>query len=74
MSITTPLPVCHAPGRGLAPPPMTAILLPVTNILNLEKDRKDRTTNRYLDHETALANDVRIAGVRNPVKVKPTKG
>ena len=71
MSTTAPVPVCSAPGRGPAPQQVTAIQIPVAKILNLAKDRKDRTTKRYFDHETALTNDIRAAGVRNPVKVKP---
>ena len=69
MSDTAPVPVCHAPIRGPGPQPVTAIPIPIAKILNLAKDRKDRNTKRYFDHETALTNDIRTAGVRNPVKV-----
>ncbi len=46
-----------------------SVQVPTNKILNLLKDRKDRTTKKYFDHETALMQDISVAGVRNPVKV-----
>lgn len=50
-------------------PDMTLLRIPLAKILDLLKDRKDRSTKAYYDHETALMNDIRVAGVRNPIKV-----
>jgi hypothetical protein len=49
-------------------PEPAGIRVPLAKILNLLRDRKDRTTKAYWDHETALTNDIKAAGVRNPVK------
>lgn len=43
--------------------------LKVTELLPLAMDRKDRTTKRYFDHETAIMNDVAANGIRSPLKV-----
>lgn len=53
------------------PSKLNTVYLPTSKILDLLKDRKDRTTKRYYDHETALFNDAKIAGIRNPIKVIP---
>ncbi|OWK35154.1 ParB/RepB/Spo0J family partition protein [Fimbriiglobus ruber] len=47
---------------------MVVTQIPISKILNLFRDRKDRTTKHYYDHETALTNDIREAGIRNPLK------
>ena len=52
--------------------PLTVVHLPLAQILDLEKDRKDRTTKAYQDHEYALMLDIRTHGVRNPIKVIAT--
>ena len=47
-----PTPVCTVPD---ATPKQVAIQVRVAKVLNLHKDRKDRTTKKYFDHETADA-------------------
>ncbi len=43
--------------------------LKTTELLPLAIDRKDRTTKRYFDHETAIMHDIAANGIRTPVKV-----
>lgn len=45
------------------------LTLPITRILPLKKDRKDRTTKAYYDHELALMRDIVAVGIRTPLKV-----
>ncbi len=48
---------------------LVAQSVPITRVLDLVRDRKDRTTKAYFDHETALVRDIRVAGIRTPLKV-----
>ncbi|OWK41970.1 ParB/RepB/Spo0J family partition protein [Fimbriiglobus ruber] len=66
MSAPLPDPNHYGPASGLF-----VTQIPISKILNLLRDRKDRTTKHYYDHETAITNDIRVAGIRNPVKVIP---
>jgi hypothetical protein len=44
------------------------VRVPLAKILDLLRDRKDRTTKAYWDHETALMTDIKADGIRNPIK------
>lgn len=48
---------------------LAVIMVPVHQVLDLLRDRKDRTTHAYFEYVTRLAADIKVAGVRNPVKV-----
>lgn len=54
-----------------APANLAVLVVPIPRLLDLARDRKDRTTRRYLDHEAHLTADIRAAGVRTPLKVVP---
>jgi ParB-like chromosome segregation protein Spo0J len=51
--------------------PLKVTVILVAMILNLLHDRKDRTSKRYFEHETAIYKDILTAGIRNPIKVIP---
>jgi ParB-like chromosome segregation protein Spo0J len=48
---------------------LVVLMVPISRVLDLTVDRKDRTSKAYMDHEMALMRDVKVAGIRTPLKV-----
>ena len=53
------------------PPGSEVLWVPPQCILPLKDDYKNRTTKEYLEHENALAQDIRLHGIRNALIVLP---
>ncbi len=47
---------------------ISVIQVSINQVLDLAKDRKDRSTKKYFEHETALMHDIKANGIRNALK------
>lgn len=70
----------RGPGAHSAEPPgigplriqaITVRTIAISMILDLFHDRRDRTSRKYFEHETAIMRDLKQSGIRTPIKVVP---